>query len=509
MVCKINSLGLFGIDGFLVDVEADLSHGLPSFDLVGLPDTAVKESKDRVRTAIKNCGFALPPRKTVINLAPGNIRKEGPIYDLPIILSLLCATDALSQQACEEYAFLGEVSLDGRLRPLTGTLALTVTALQHGIRKLVLPLQNANEAALIEGMEVYGVSDLAQLVAHLKGEQPLTPYPFHSPAPDALEEQLDFSDLKGQYQVKRAMQIAAAGFHNVLLIGSPGSGKSMAARRLPTILPPMSREELLDSTKIHSVAGLCNEQHPLLQSRPFRSPHHTVSAVGLAGGGQTPRPGEISLAHNGVLFLDELPEFSKDALEVLRQPLEDHTVTITRAAATLTYPCNFMLVCAMNPCRCGYFGHPTRECTCSASSVANYRARISGPLLDRIDLHVEVPPVTFEALNDKRPAQSSAEMAQAVHLARQMQQQRYTNEPFSFNAQLPPSRLAQYCPLEEPANTALQAAFDRLNLSARAYDRIVKVARTIADLEQSEAISRAHILEAISYRSLDRKYWQK
>lgn len=505
----IKSLGLFGIDGFLVDVEADLSHGLPSFDLVGLPDTAVKESKDRVRTAIKNCGFSLPPRKTVINLAPGNIRKEGPVYDLPIILSLLCATDALSQQACEEYAFLGEVSLDGRLRPLNGTLALTVTALQHGIRKLVLPIQNANEAALIEGMEVYGVSDLSQLIAHLKGEQPITPYPFHSPAPDALEEQLDFSDLKGQYQVKRAMQIAAAGFHNVLLIGSPGSGKSMAARRLPTILPAMSREELLESTKIHSVAGLCNEQHPLLQSRPFRSPHHTVSAAGLAGGGQTPRPGEISLAHNGVLFLDELPEFSKDALEVLRQPLEDHTVTITRAAATLTYPCNFMLVCAMNPCRCGYFGHPTRECTCSASSVSNYRSRISGPLLDRIDLHVEVPPVTFEALNDKRPAQSSAEMAAAVRLARQMQQQRYANEPFSFNAQLPPARLSHYCPLEEQASAALQAAFDRLNLSARAYDRIVKVARTIADLEQCETISRAHVLEAISYRSLDRKYWQK
>jgi len=481
-------------------VECFLSGGLPAFDVVGLPDTAVKEARERVRAAIKNSGFVFPVSRVTVNLAPADRRKEGTVYDLPILLGILAAGEQIPKFG-EDCAFVGELSLSGRLRPVTGMLPMALAARTAGIANLFVPADSAAEATLAEGLTVYPVESVSQLVKHLKGEERVSPAPAWSPKENDYDAP-DFAQVKGQEGVKRALEIAAAGGHNIAMIGPPGSGKSMLARALPSILPDMSRKEALETTAVHSVMGLTTKEHPLLTRRPFRSPHHTISAMGMAGGGSpAPRPGEISLAHNGVLFLDELPEFHKDVLEVLRQPLEEGVVQISRATATERYPSRFMLVCAMNPFKCGWYGHPSGRCRCTPGKVEQYLGKLSGPLLDRIDIYVEVPALEYEELARREHAESSADIRARVNEARTLQTARFAGTGIPCNAQMEQKELQAYCVLDEDCQAVMKGAFECMGLTARSYDRILRVARTIADLEGSRQIEVAHLAEAIQYRA--------
>ncbi len=506
MFARVNSVGVFGMHAYPVQVEADISMGKYRFDVVGLPDAAVSESRERVRTAMKNSGFDFPLVHITVNLAPADIRKEGPTYDLPILIALMQATRQLGAPV-DDSAFLGELSIGGDVRRVNGVLPMVIEARRNGVAKIYVPQDNAAEAAVVDGIDVYPVSTVTQLLEHLEGRKPIEPaaHIAFSPAETVLYS-ADFADVKGQYKAKRALEVAAAGGHNVLMVGPPGSGKSMLAKRIPSILPDMTFEESLETTKILSIAGLLGKGS-LVRQRPFRSPHHTVSAPGLTGGGSIPKPGEVSLANNGVLFLDELPEFSRAALEALRQPIEDGRVSISRVAGTLTYPSSVMLVCAMNPCPCGYFGHPTRKCTCPPGAPAKYLSRVSGPLLDRLDIHIEVPPVAYDELSGKASGEPSTQIRKRVNAARLLQQERLRDAGIPCNARMDGAQTKRYCVLTDSANALLRAAFDRMGLSARAYDKLLRVSRTVADLDGSELIDSAHVSEAIQYRSLDRKFW--
>ena len=501
MLATIRSLGVKGVGGYGVSVEVFVSNGLVNFDIVGLPDTAVKEARERVRAAIKSNGFKFPVSRVTVNLAPADTKKEGTVYDLPIMLGILAATGIIKQPK-PHTAFFGELSLNGELRPVNGALPMAVAAAREGVRELFVPADNAQEAAYADGVTVYPVANVSELIAHLRGEFLIKPMA----APELCADDLrypDFSDVKGQENVKRAMEIAAAGGHNILMVGPPGAGKSMMSKRLPGILPDMTKEEMLRSTEIYSVAGLTGKNKPIIAARPFRAPHHTVSPTALSGGGTVPRPGEISLAHNGVLFLDELPEFRKDVLEVLRQPLEDGEVTEARVAGSETCPSNIMLVCAMNPCKCGWYGHPSGRCRCSANEVRAYHSRISGPLLDRIDIIVEAPALEYEELKNRAPSESSAEIKKRVNKARARQQERFAGTDIASNADMNTKALNTYCALTPECEELMRQAFDSMGLTARSYDRILRVARTIADLEGAEDIGAEHIAEAIQYRTYD------
>jgi len=506
MLAKVFSSAVFGIEASVVEVEVDIARGLPSFSTVGLPDGAVRESKDRVKAAIRNSGYEFPPDRITVNMAPADTRKEGAGFDLPIALGILAATGVVDQAEMRRYLILGELSLYGEVKPVKGSLPVSIAARDQGYEGLIIPRENAKEAAVVTEVDVLPVSRLSEVVEFLNGDRSIPRSEidlkeiFHAD----IDHGVDFSDVKGQQHVKRCLEVAAAGGHNVIMIGPPGSGKTMLSRRLPTILPDMSLEESLETTKIHSVAGLLPPDRALVAIRPFRSPHHTISDAGLIGGGTFPRPGEVSLAHNGVLFLDELPEFRKNNLEMMRQPLEDGTVTIARASTSLTYPSRFMLVAAMNPCPCGYYGDPKHECSCTVPQIQRYRARVSGPLLDRIDIQIEVPSVRYRDLTGDESGEASSVIRERVNRARDIQLTRFKGHRVFCNGQMTNRHIKRFCPIGGASQRLLEMAIDRLGLSARAYVRIVKAARTIADLEGMEQIAEAHISEAIQYRSLDR-----
>ena len=503
-------MSLIGLEGYLVNIEIDVSAGIPCWDIVGLPDASVKEAKERVRTAIKNSGYDMQSRKIVVNLSPADIKKEGSFFDLPIAIGILACSGNINKKSIEDTIFIGELSLDGKINKVNGVLPMCIEAKKLGIKRVILPIENTKEAAVVKEIEVIGAKSLIEVVNFLNYRIHIesTKFDLKKLFHNREAEILDFSEVKEQENIKRALEIAAAGGHNCLLIGSPGSGKTMLARRVPSILPDLTFEESLETTKIHSIAGILEKNVALITKRPFRSPHHTVSSISLIGGGRIPKPGEISLAHNGVLFLDELPEFNKNTLEVLRGPLEDKVVTISRINASLTYPCNFMFIASMNPCPCGYLGSREKECSCSEQSISRYIGKISGPLLDRIDIQIEVSQVKYQNLENNTKIETSQEVKKRVNDARKIQQDRYKKEKIYSNSALTPKLIEKYCKLDSKGKQILELAFNRLGLSARAYGRILKVARTIADLANEKNILKTHVAEAVQYRNLDKRYFK-
>ncbi|MBQ7981511.1 MAG: YifB family Mg chelatase-like AAA ATPase [Oscillospiraceae bacterium] len=507
MFAKINSMGLLGLNAYPVYVEIEASRGLESLDIVGLADVAVKESRERIKSAFRSSSVPFPKARLMVNLAPADVKKSGSVHDLSIAVAILAAQGLVTEKQLDKSAFIGEVSLGGEIRPVSGVLPMTLMAKSQGITEVFVPKGNAFEASVVDGIAVYGVESLSELILHLGGKALIEPMKKYEAKETDYFSDLDFADVKGQQTAKKALEIAACGGHNVLMVGAPGSGKSMLAKRMPSILPQMTFEESVETTNIHSISGILNPETPLVTKRPFRSPHHTISPAGLSGGGSVPRPGEISLAHNGLLFLDELAEFSRQTLEILSQPLEDQKVTISRVSGSITYPCSIMLIAAMNPCPCGYYGHPTKKCICSQKQVSNYLSKISGPVLDRFDIHLEVAPVEYDSLSSTVKEESSAQIRERVQRAREIQNERYKGTAVTCNARITSDIIHEVCVMTDAANDMLRGVFDRLGLSARAYDRILKVARTIADMDNSPVIDKKHIAQSVQYRSLDRKYW--